>query len=73
MEPPVSEDVARGRWMAINLVRVAGAAMVVVGLMMIQQVIPAPDWAGYVVLAAGLVDIFLAPLLLARKWRSPLE
>lgn len=73
MEPPVSEDVARGRWMAINLVRIAGAAMVVVGLMMIQAVIPAPDWAGYVVLGAGLIDIFLAPLLLARKWRSPLE
>ena len=73
MEPPVSEDVARGRWMAINLVRVGGAAMVVVGLMMIQGVIAAPEWAGYVVLAAGLIDIFLAPLLLARKWRSPLE
>ena len=73
MQEPVSEDVARGRWMVINAVRASGAAMVVVGLLVIQAVIPAPDWAGYAILVAGLVDIFLAPLLLARKWRSPLE
>ena len=33
MEKPVSEEVARGRWMAINAVRAGGAAMVLVGIL----------------------------------------
>ena len=69
----VSEDVARGRWLAINAVRVAGVAMVVVGLLIVRQVIPEPAWAGYTILAVGLADVFLVPLYLARKWRSPSE
>ena len=73
MQEPVSEDVARGRWLVINAVRVSGVAMVLVGLLIIQAVIAAPALVGYILVAAGLFDIFVAPLLLARKWRSPLE
>ena len=73
MENPVSEDVARGRWMVINAVRASGVAMVVVGMMMIVGRIPAPQVVGYVILGVGLIDIFLIPQVLARKWRSPLE
>ena len=73
MQEPVSEDVARGRWLVINAVRISGVAMVVIGLLIVQAVIPAPAAAGYLLIAVGLVDVFVAPLLLARKWRSPLE
>lgn len=73
MEPPVSEDVARGRWMAINAVRVAGVAMVIVGLLIIRDRMQLPQWSGYLILAIGLLDIFAMPMVLARKWRSPLE
>lgn len=68
---PVSDEVARNRWMAINLVRVAGVAMAIVGLLITQQAIAAPVWLGYALLAVGLLDMFGAPVLLARKWRSP--
>jgi hypothetical protein len=69
--PP--DDVARNRWLVINLLRVAGVAMVIVGLLITQDAIAAPAVAGYVLIAAGLADVFAVPLLLARKWRSPRE
>jgi len=72
MQEPVSEDVARARWMVINVVRLAGVVMVVVGILGVEQVFEYPPIAGYILIGAGLLDIFLVPLLLARKWRTPL-
>ena len=71
MPEPVSDEAARNRWLVISALRVAGVAMVVVGLLIVRQVIPEPAWAGYTILAVGLADVFFVPLLLARKWRSP--
>lgn len=71
MDSPVSEDVARGRWMAINVVRIAGVAMVVAGIFALRGVIDLPEIAGWALVVIGLVDIFVAPRILARKWRSP--
>ena len=73
MEPPVSDDVARGRFMATNAVRIAGVAMVIVGILGVEQVFEYPAVAGYILIGVGLVDIFAMPLVMARKWRSPLE
>jgi hypothetical protein len=73
MEPPVSDDVARARWMTINAMRIGGVAMVILGIAGLKGVIEFPEVAGYVLIAAGLVEIFVLPLVMARKWRSPLE
>ena len=73
MEQPVSDDVARGRWLAINATRIAGVAMVVVGILGVQDVFEYPDALGYVLIGVGLLDIFVIPQVMARKWRSPLE
>ena len=73
MEQPVSDEVARGRWLTINLLRLGGVAMVIAGMLGTRQVIAIPAIAAYALIAVGLLDIFLVPLLLARKWRSPLE
>ena len=73
MQDPVSEDVARGRWMAINLLRIAGVAMVVAGILAVQGVVEISALAGYGLIAFGLFDVFAVPQILARKWRSPLE
>ena len=70
-EPP--EDVARARWVVINIVRVAGVVMVIVGILGVEGYFAYPDIAAYVLIAAGVFDIFVVPLLLARKWRSPPE
>jgi hypothetical protein len=66
--PP--EDVARNRWMVIQAARAGGAIMVVVALLALEGIVPLPEIAAWVLLAVGLVDVFLVPTLLARKWSS---
>jgi len=73
MQEPVSDEVARGRWLTINVLRLGGVAMVVAGMLGTRQVIAIPAIAAYALIAVGLLDVFLVPLFLARKWRSPLE
>jgi hypothetical protein len=73
MQKPVSDEVARGRWLTINVLRLGGVAMVVAGMLGTRQVIAIPVIAAYALIAVGLLDVFLVPLFLARKWRSPLE
>jgi hypothetical protein len=69
-ERPDDAD-ARTRWMVINLTRLVGVAMVVVGLLDIGDVIDLPDLFSYALMAAGLFDVFAVPQFLARKWRTP--
>lgn len=71
MDDPVSDDTARNRWMVIQAVRIAGVAMVLIGILIARGVIAQPALAGYVILGVGLIDLFVAPQLLARKWRTP--
>ncbi len=71
--PDQPDDVARNRWMVINAVRVAGVAMVLVGILGARGVFEYPIAAAYVLIVVGLFDIFAVPLILARKWRSPSE
>ena len=73
MQQPVSEEVARGRWLAINATRIAGVVMVVVGILGLQDVFEYPAFAGWILVGVGLLDIFVIPRIMARKWRSPLE
>jgi hypothetical protein len=70
---PVSDEVARNRWLVINAVRLAGVAIVLVGILGLRGVIEYPAVAGYILVAVGLFDVFAAPILLARKWRTPTE
>jgi membrane protein YdbS with pleckstrin-like domain len=73
MPEPVSDDVARNRFIIINLVRLSGVVMVLASMLILANAIEGSYAFGYVLLAAGLVDIFVVPQLLARKWRTPPE
>lgn len=66
-------DPAAARFAVIQVMRLAGVAMVVLGILIANgDLLPElPDWAGYLLLAVGLADVFIVPTLLARKWRSP--
>ena len=66
----MSSDPARGRFAAMQLVRLAGVAMTVVSLLVLRQRIDLPQAAGWIMLISGLAGAFLAPQLLARRWRS---
>lgn len=71
MDDPVGDQAARNRWLVINAVRIGGVAMVLVAILILRGVVPQPAWAGYLILAVGIVDVFLVPTLLARRWRTP--
>lgn len=71
MADPVSEATARNRWAVIQAVRLGGVALVLVGILIRYAVISAPMEIGLVLIAIGLVDVFLVPTLLARRWRTP--
>lgn len=66
-----NDNQARDRWAIISIVRLAGVALVLAGALVVRQIIEWPKEAGYVLIVAGLVDVYLVPQLLARKWRTP--
>ena len=66
----MNEDQARSRFFVIGMLRLVGVFMVLAGILMLRGIVPG-DWAGYVLIAVGLVDTFVVPQILARKWRTP--
>ena len=64
---------ARNRFIVIQLVRISGVAMVLVGLLVMNRRIDWPREAGFALAAAGLFAAMIAPILLARKWKTPSE
>ncbi len=71
---PEEEAKAQYRFLVINIVRISGAIMLVLGLAIIARgVFDLPKAAGYVLFVVGIVDFMLVPLLLAKRWKSPKE
>ncbi len=67
------EDLARQRFMILNLVRFGAIAFVFAGAANVGGKL-LPDLSpalGYVLLIVGVLDFFLAPVLLKRNWRNP--
>ncbi len=65
-----AEARARGRFMLINAMRIAGVVMILAGIAVFNGALPLPDWAGYVLLVLGMIETFLTPTLLARLWST---
>jgi uncharacterized membrane protein HdeD (DUF308 family) len=67
-------DPAVARWAVIQLARAGGVALVLIGVLIVARRTPAfavvPEWLGYLLIVGGLIDVFLIPTLLARRWRS---
>lgn len=68
-------DPAAARFAIIQVVRVAGVLLVLFGLAIESGGVAAlhgiPAAVGYALIAAGLIDVFVVPAVLARRWRSP--
>jgi hypothetical protein len=64
-------DPARARFFAISVTRLIGVACVILGILIHQGRIDGAQWLGWLLLANGLFDIFVLPLILARRWRTP--
>ena len=73
--PPDEQDAAaRNRWAVIQVMRLLGFAMVLLGILMTQDAVDIAGElnreVGYAFVAIGLLDGFLMPIVLARKWSS---
>lgn len=69
---PEEETKAQYRFLVLNIIRITGAVMLVLGLAIIAKgVFDLPKAAGYVLFIVGIIDFMLVPLLLAKKWKSP--
>ena len=68
-----ADELARKRFMILNLVRLGSIALIVAAMANISGKL-LPDLSpalGYVLLVFGAVDFFLAPVILKRAWRTP--
>jgi len=68
----MTEDQAKRRFMLLNLVRFFGLAMVMAGVANLGGKL-LPEFTpvlGTILLIAGAVDFFLAPVLLKKAWRD---
>jgi hypothetical protein len=72
--PPPDDRVWRDRFIMINLTRIGGTIIVLVGLYLWQTDRVREGGAieiGLPLAAIGLAISFLGPMYLARKWRTP--
>lgn len=67
----MSGDPAFTRWAVIQLVRVSGVSLVLIGALGMAGKIAMPPLAGFAIASAGLIGAATFPILLARKWKSP--
>jgi hypothetical protein len=73
-EPPPSDTTWRNRFIAINLVRIGGTLLVLIGLLAWQtDWLREEGWIGFGLPLAlvGLLISFGGPRWLAAKWRTP--
>jgi hypothetical protein len=64
-------DPAKQRFIVLQLMRLSGAFFALLGLLVVAGKADLPKAAGYAFLVVGFVDLFVVPLLLARRWKSP--
>ncbi len=64
-------DPAKARFLTIQAVRLSGVVMGVLGALVLGGILPLPELAGYIFLALGVFDIFILPIILAKRWRTP--
>jgi hypothetical protein len=68
---PTPDNVAKQRFMVMQVMRLAGVALFVFGIMIVRGIVPLPSIAGYVLAVVGIFDAFMMPVILARRWKSP--
>ena len=72
---PTDRDPAVVRFAVIQAIRASGAMLVMGGFAVLSHhfatLTVVPDLVGYVLLGVGVVDFFVAPQVLAKRWRSP--
>lgn len=73
MSTPEEDALAKKRFFALNLVRAMGVGLVLLGLLFALDKIDVPmrHLIGTIMVLLGLVDVFIMPGFLAKRWRTP--
>jgi hypothetical protein len=68
---PEEETKAQYRFLVINICRITGAVMLVIGLAVIARgAFGLPKAAGYVLFLVGMIDFLMVPVFLSKRWKS---
>jgi hypothetical protein len=67
----LSHDPAKKRFFTLQLIRLSGAALAMTGLAALAGKTDLPWLAGAVLFVVGLFDLFVFPIILAKRWKSP--
>jgi hypothetical protein len=74
MSAEQGRDPAAARFAVLQLVRLSGAVLALAGVLVISGKVAwlpkLPEALGYLLVGAGLIDFYVAPMLLARRWKS---
>jgi len=72
MTPEQREVRARTRFFILSLLRISGAVLMMLGVLVTSgRFTSVPPVAGYVLVAIGFLGFLLVPRALARRWRTP--
>ncbi|HBR85112.1 MAG TPA: hypothetical protein DD861_13170 [Erythrobacter sp.] len=63
-------DQAKARFLTIQAVRLSGVVTAVLGALVLGGILPLPEIVGYILVALGVAEIFILPIVLAKRWRS---
>ena len=66
-------DPAQARFLVLTMVRLMAAVQVVLGVVIIGGKLGLPYIVGAALVLTGVLEFFLVPRLLAKRWRSPVE
>ena len=68
----IAEAQARQRYIIMNLARVGGIALVLLGLAMARYAAPlSPEWIfGAALAVMGLIEFFFLPRMIVRRWKA---
>ena len=70
----IPENIARRRFFTLGLLRLAGAILIAVGALILNDKIASlPHAMGFVVLITGVLFLLLIPQILYARWRTPPE
>jgi hypothetical protein len=66
-----AEMQAQYRFLVINLCRILGAILLVLGLAVIaRETFGIPKAAGYLLFLVGMLNFLLVPVFLSKRWKS---
>jgi hypothetical protein len=65
------EALAKRRYFTIQAVRASGAAMALLGILVLNGKLAWPQLAGYLLVLDGLFNALFMPTLLAKRWKTP--